>query len=453
MAAAAGKLLQQTAPWLGLGAVVVVAVVLWSGLGSNASTPDLAQTRNQTAPVVRENITISVTASGVVKPLTPVNISPKQSGRLATLYVEQGDRVKAGQVLARMDATDLEGPLLDAQGRVAAAQANLAKLQAGNRPQEVAQAEASQRDAAAQLATAEQSFNRNQALVKVGAISQSALDLSNDQYRSAQARLSAAQAQLDLLKAGSRQEDIAAARAQVLQARGNLRTIQTQLDNTVIRAPFAGIITQKFTNPGAFVTPTTSASATSSATSSSILSLANSLEAVISVAESDIRNIYPGQVVNLQVDAYPDQVFKGKVRLVAPEAVVVQNVTSFEVRVQVLAAAGLPPLRSGMNLKGEFLVGQVKDALMVPTTSVVMEQETTGVYLPPKSKDEAKEAKPDFQPIKVGATVGSQTQVLSGLKEGERVFVTLPARRKPNDRPVNTNSPLGSPQPNSRTPR
>jgi HlyD family secretion protein len=222
----------------------------------------------------------------------------------------------------------------------------------------------------------------------------------------------------------------------VLQARGALKTIQTQLNDTVIRAPFSGIVTQKYADVGAFVTPTTSASATTSATSSSILALANDLEAVANVSETDVRNIYPGQPVELQVDAYPGRIFKGRVRLVAPESVVVQNVTSFQVRVKVLDDKK-NELKSGMNLTANFLVGQRKSALLVPTPAVVSEAAGTGVYLLQGK------GKPVFRPIRVGATVGTQTEVLSGLTVEDRVFITSPGKRKPNDKPV-TPSPFSS---------
>jgi ABC-type dipeptide/oligopeptide/nickel transport system ATPase component len=110
----------------------------------------------------------------------------------------------------------------------------------------------------------------------------------------------------------------------VLRARGDLATIQAQVNDTVIRAPFAGAVSQTYADVGAFVTPTTSASATSAATSSSILALASELEAVVNVAEVDVGAIRPGQPVDLQVDAFPRQRFCGVVRLVALEAVVEQ---------------------------------------------------------------------------------------------------------------------------------
>jgi HlyD family secretion protein len=383
----------------------------------------------QTAPVVRQDVTVKVSAAGTVKPITPINISPKQSGQVAKLYVDQGSRVKTGQILARMDDRNLQGQLLQAQGNLAAAEANFRKLQAGNRPQEIQQAERNLQEAQAQSIASRSTYESNVQLFASGAISRNALDTSRSTYEANQARINSLQQQYSLIRAGSRSEDIDAARAQVLQARGGLTTIQTQINDTIIRAPFSGIVTQKYADAGAFVTPTTSASATTSATSSSILALANALEAIANVSESDVRNIYPGQPVELQVDAYPGRMFKGKVRLVAPESVVSQNVTSFQVRVQILDDTK-NELKSGMNLTASFLVGQRKGALLIPTPAVVSEAQGTGVYLLQGKSTSV------FRPVRVGATVGTQTEVLSGLTADDRVFITSPGKRKPNDKPV-----------------
>ena len=428
------KVINRRTIWLVLGLLVLSVVGVSGWLLWQQSQQETEQTtlQTQTAPVVRQDVTIKVSAAGTIKPMTPINISPKQSGRVAKLYVDQGSQVKAGQLLVRMDDTNLQGELLQAQGSLAAAEANLRKLQAGNRPQEIQQAEQNLKEAEAQIIASRSTYESNVQLFSSGAISRNALDTSRSTYEAAQARINALQQQLNLSRAGSRSEDIDAARAQVLQARGALKTIQTQINDTFIRAPFSGIITQKYADSGAFVTPTTSASATTSATSSSILALANNLEAIANVAESDVRNIYSGQSVELRVDAYPDRIFKGKVRLVAPESVVAQNVTSFQVRVQILDDAK-NQLKSGMNLTASFLVGQHKGALLIPTPAVVSEAEGTGVYL---LQNGSNRDKPVFRPIRVGATVGTQTEVLSGLTVEDRVFITSPGKRKPNDKPV-----------------
>jgi HlyD family secretion protein len=119
--------------------------------------------------------------------------------------------------------------------------------------------------------------------------------------------------------------------------------------------------------------------------------------------------------------------------------VVVQNVTSFQVRIR-LEDPDRARLLSGMNFTASFQVGRHPNALLIPTTAIVSEREGTGVFvLGPRQK-------PVFRPIRVGATVGTQSEVLTGLKAGEHVFLTFPGRRPANDRPVRSNSPFQQPQ-------
>lgn len=362
----------------------------------------------ETTVVVRRDVTIKVSAAGSIKPLTPVNISPKAAGKVVALLVDQGDQVKAGQIVARMDHSNLVGQLLRERGNLEAAQGNL-------------------REAEAQLLSIKANFRSNQQLYQAGGV-------SHNDYTASQSQFLATQAHIRSL------------RAQVVQAQGDLKTAQALMNDTVIRAPFSGVVTQKYANVGAFVTPTTSASATTSATSSSILALAGPLEAVASVSEIDEPSIYKGQPVQIRVDAYPDLVVHGRVRLIAPESVVVQNVTSFEVRITI-DHRDLAGLRSGMNITADFLVGEHRNALLIPTPAIVSQKEGTGVYLLSNG------LRPLFHPIKVGATVGSATEVLAGLKEGERIYITFPGSRKPNGKPVTASSPLAQPGGAGRPPR
>jgi HlyD family secretion protein len=158
---------------------------------------------------------------------------------------------------------------------------------------------------------------------------------------------------------------------------------------------------------------------------------------VANVAETDIRHIRVGQTVALQVDAYPDRPFKGQVRRVAPASVVVQNVTSFQVRIKILDDLE-QQLRSGMNLTALFQVQQRPQALVIPTMAILNQRQGMGVYVL-SARDE-----PEFRPIQVGATVDGQTEVLEGLAVGERVFTTFPGQRQPQDQPVKP-STFGTP--------
>ncbi len=482
-----------------------------------------------TVPVAAKDLTARITASGVVQPVRRVNLSPKTQGRLAELYVEQGDRVTAGQVIARMESKELEAQLLQAEARLARSKANLQKLQTGTRPEEiaaaqarfdqslarlaeleagtrseeVAQAQARLREAQARLADAEsgsledeiaqaearivanqaeldlalQRVNRYQNLQAEGAVSQDRLEeFYRDQRRltalgdeaqrrleqlqqsqvsqiqrlretveqerqalrrlengarpqeidRAEAEVAEVKSQLNELINGTRVEDIAAAEAEVAEAEGQVRYYQTQLEDTVIRAPFAGVISQRYAVEGAFVTPATSASDASSATSTSIVALAKDLEVLAKIPEADIGQIKPNQRVEIVADAFPDQVFQGRVHLVAPEAVKERDVTLFQARIDIIDD-GKEKLQSGMNVDLQFVGDRLEDALVVPTVSIVTNKGQTGVLVPDENNQ------PMFQPVTIGLQIGNEIQVLEGVNAGEQVFLELPEGKKFED--------------------
>ena len=449
------------------GVLVVGTATTYTLVNQGANKEDIAQL---TVPVAAKNVTLRITASGKVVPVQSVNISPKNPGVLSQLYVQQGDRIQQGQILARMDSAGIEAQrsqyranlaqsqaqlaealagsrpqeIAQARARLAQAQAQLAQAKAGNRPQEIAQSQSQVDAAQAKVNYTSGQVKRYQYLYDQGAENKQLLDQAISEDKSArasleeakkgfslvqtgtrteeiaqrQAAVNEARAALVLLEDGTRSEEIVQRQASVEAAKAQLKGVQVQLEDTIIRAPLSGIVTQKYADPGAFVTPTTSASTSASATSSSIVAVARGLEILAQVPEADLGRIKPGQQVEIVADAYPDRVFKGHVRLIAPEAVVEQGVTSFQVRVAL--DSGTDKLRSGLNVDLTFLGDRVNDALVLPTVSIVTEKGQTGVLVP-----DAKN-KPQFREVTIGAQIQNQTQILGGVKEGDRVFVNPP---------------------------
>lgn len=434
-----------------------------------------------------EPLSVEIKASGTVEPIQSVNISPKNPGRLIKLLVDQGMTVKQGQVLAVMENAEIQaqgyqaqarlneasanlkaaevripGEIAQAQARFAQAQARFAQNQASlnksqeSIPKDIEQARSQLRAIESRYKLAESRVKRNQALVEQGAITEDDFDAVVNDYLNAKANLLEAVQRLEQFKNTANpeidqlQQDILESQAAVAEAqiafeqrqrtadaeiaqlkaamdaaRGQLEQFKIQYNDTIIRAPFDGIITQRFATEGAFVTPTTSASSTASATSTSILAMARGIKVVAKVPEVDLSLLQPGQGAAIVADAYPDAIFKGQVVRIAPEAIVEQNVTSFEVTV------ALPPgqdkLLSKMNVDVTFLGQQLSDALVVPTVAIVTQEGKTGVYVP----DE--ENKPKFQPVNIGLVLDDKTQVLSGLTPGQPVFIDLPENPKEKD--------------------
>lgn len=412
-----------------------------------------------TLTVIKSSVDLSISASGVIRPVQEVKISPKQTGLVKKLIVKQGDIVKKGDVIAYMDDSNLIGQVEASRSAMKLAQANYDKVQKGNRPQEIKDAEAQVEKAEDGVVFANNTYKRAQALVqskqaelkrdranaqrmvqlaKEGAVSEQdrlnavtvqnvasiSLEQAKQELSQAQSTVEQAKAELDslkqrlsLLQAGFREEDKRAAKFSVEQAKGQLKFLRSQLNDCVIRAPFDGIISQKYADEGAIVTPTT-ASATTSATSSSIVSLAGVLEMVASVSETDMGHLKIGQKVRIIANAYPSKEFIGTVNLLAPAAVVTQNVTTFEVHASIDDDKD-HLLMSGMNVKAEFIAGELEDVLVIPAVCIISEKGKTGVLVPGKA------GKPTFKKIRIGRTAGNNTQIIGGLSEGDKVFVSL----------------------------
>lgn len=495
---------------------------LMESLSNGSATKPLTQT------VERKTVPTTITANGTVKAYRSINLSPKTAGVVKSLLVKEGDRVRQGQRVALMDDSSLRGQLAQYQGQLIQQQANLQRLQAGNRPQDIAKAEAQLAEvtanlqqlqagnrpqdiakaeaqlaevtanlqqlqagnrpqeiaqAAARLQQAqatlkqrERDWQRYQQLFRSGAISGQTVeqkradrDVAQNQVLEAQQVLALqqagarpeqiAQAQakvaqqvqvvallkagtrkeeitqaqakvaqqvqaVALLKAGTRKEEINQARAQVQSAQGALKTIQDQIKETEVLAPFDGIVLEKYADVGAFVSPSMGGGSGSSASSSSLLMLSSDRQqVVVNLSESQIAKVKLAQAVTIKADAFPGEQFTGKVEQIAPQAKIAQNVTSVEVRLSINSATATK-LVAGMNVEANFEVGQLANAIFVPNAAVVKQAEGAGVYV------WGSDNKSVFRQIQTGTTVGKQTEVKSGLQGDEQVLLSPPAEQK-----------------------
>ncbi|VEP14961.1 RND family efflux transporter, MFP subunit [Hyella patelloides LEGE 07179] len=428
------------------------------------------QIEELTETVVQENLAVRIRASGRVEPIKNVNVSPKNPGRLIRLLVEQGDLVSQGQTLAIMENTEvaaqkaeaeaqlqqaiasleqnqvtIQGNTNQAQARFAQAKAQLQAIKA-RIPKEISQAEAQLQSAQSRLNLTAERIKRNRYLLERGAISQDEFDEAVNENSNAQANLKeieerlvqlkttespeiaqleaqVTEAQIDLQqKQNSSQNEIAAFKAQVTAAQASLQQIEIQYSDTVVTAPFDGTVTQRYAVEGSFVTPTTSASTSASASATSIVALAQGLEIIAKVPEVDISQLREGQKVEIVADAYSEEVFEGEVKRIAPEAIVEDNVTSFEVRISLVT--GEDKLRSKMNVDVTFIGQELNNSLVVPTVAIVTEKGETGVM---KLNDKGQ---PEFTPVTIGLTIKDKTQVLEGITSEDRVFIDLPEERR-----------------------
>ena len=387
----------------------------------------------QTATVERQDLASQILAGGLVQAERSTTVSPENAGKISELFIQEGDTVRQGQIIARMVDRRSQAAVAQSEAAVAQAQADLAKRQFGVRDEEIVQAQARVNTAQSVIAVteaavrkAENERSRFQQLANQGAISPNELETYTTAAEQAQAnlkadqqRLAEAEAALATLLNGTRPEDIAEGEAALAQAEASLATAQIQLEDAVVRAPFDGVITRRFAETGDFVAPTTAASTGDGATSTSIAELSSGLEIDAKVPEASIAKLRVGQSVEIVSVAYPDDTFQGEIKLIAPRATREERVTFFQVKVKLLS--GQSQLRSGMTVRLTFLGDPIEDALVIPLAALVTQPNgDKGVYLATET------AAPEFRPVQVGTITGAKVEVLSGLALGDRILIEPP---------------------------
>ncbi|MBW9063260.1 secretion protein HlyD [Rhizobium herbae] len=240
-----------------------------------------------------------------------VSLGFRVNGRLSEVAVDEGDAVKRGAVLARLDARPYDYAVRSAEANAAALRATLDKLKAGPRPTEIAQTRANYNASVAELRNAELELTRAEQLRPRGTISQSAFDQATAAKAMAAARAEAARQALNLIEEGTRAEDIATAAAQLQAAEAALASARTSLEDTELRAPNDGVILSRVRETGAIVAP---------ADSVFVLSLTEPVWVRAYVAEPDLGRIHPGMKVKVTSDTRPNDAYEGTIGFISPVA-------------------------------------------------------------------------------------------------------------------------------------
>ena len=240
-----------------------------------------------------------------------VNLGFRVSGRVSEVLKDEGAAVSAGDTLARLDPAPLQQEVAQAQAALAAAEADLQRLAAGYRPEEIAQARAAASQLEATLANNRLIAQRAAGLLKNNAATQQDFDNASTAAIATEKQLDSARANLALMLAGYRAEDIARARAQVAQAAAALETARIRLSDTTLAAPSAGTLLVRALEPGAIVQPGATVFT---------LSLDNPVWARAYIDEPDLGKIAPGKKVEIFTDSRPGQPYAGVIGFISPRA-------------------------------------------------------------------------------------------------------------------------------------
>ncbi len=372
------------------GAVLALAALLWVLL-ERPGTP-VVRTAVARAATDAAADTSVLDASGYVTARREATVSAKITGKVTEVLIEEGMRVEEGAVLARLDDTETKAQLALAKAQLDAARSQVAEIRA-------------------QLDEAERDFVRQNALVK-------------DRLAAVQA-LDAARAQRDTLRAR-----LANTEEQIEVAEASVEVARVQLDDIVIRAPFAGIVVAKAAQPGEMISPISAGGGFTRTGIGTIVDM-DSLEVEVDVNEAYINRVRPGQPVEATLNAYPDWKIPAEVIAIIPTAD--RNKATVKVRIAIKEKD--PRIVPDMGVRVAFLnpnkgnaaASPAASGVVVPAEAVRAEGDGGVVFVYADGKVERRH-------VTLGAKSGSTHQVLSGVAGGERVVLSPPDSLENGDR-------------------
>jgi RND family efflux transporter MFP subunit len=367
--------------WLIVAAVLVVAAGgLWYGLRPGGVPIHVAVAQPVSGPSRAASL---LDASGYVVARRQATVASKITGRLVELDIEEGDHVKANQTIAKLDAANIQAALDQALAQLEFAKAGLAETDVN-------------------LKNAQRDFDRQTRLLVGHFVSQAAVDNS--------------ETSLDALKA-----QLATQRRNVTVAERGVSVAQRNLDDTTVRAPFAGVVTVKAAQPGEIVSPISAGGGFTRTGIGTIVDM-DSLEIQVDVNENFINRVAPDQRVTAKLNAYPDWQIPARVIAVVPTADRSKGTVLVRIALDQKDARILPE----MGVRVSFLAGESPQGAEGPAAAA-------GVSLPSAAVQAAAGgtgvvfvvhgATLERRAVRLGSTVGDQVAILSGLTVGERVAV------------------------------
>jgi HlyD family secretion protein len=386
---------------IALGVVVVLVVVL-AALGVFRGSKPIPPEKIVT--IERGDIARSVVARGKIEPLSKVEVKSKANGIIIFLLADVGDSVTNGQVLAELDKEDLQAQVRQAKATVDAEEAN---LHAATAEEAKARIEAANPD----LEFARRDFVRAQELFKQKIASQQQLDDASRAHEVAKNRQQLLDATVQTAVAQVEQ-----ARARVAAAKAAHDRAEETLRYATIRAPFPGVVLTRPTEVGDAVSSILNMG--SAATLIMTLGDMSSVYIKGEVDEADIGKAECGQRVRTKVESFPNESFEGVVKRIAPMGRELNNVTTFEVRVSILNPQGR--LRVNMTANAEIVLEEHKNVLLVPESALVYDKDkkVSVQRLAPETSQGWRKT-----PVKTGISNGQRTEVLDGLKEGDKLVL------------------------------
>jgi len=366
---------------IGLIVLIVIALIIFFNLRANREK----SIKVKVEKVKKQNLTSIISASGEVKPRKNVNISALIPGRVIKIGVEEGQYVKKGDFLLKLDSAQYEANVEREKATIASLEADLIQAEA-------------------RLKRDKQAYERAKSLYKEQLISEEELENAKTQYEISLANVQSIKHRIE-------------------QAKASLQSSLDNLKKTIYYSPIDGVITSLRIEEGEVVITGTMNNPGTVLMTIADLSV---MEVEVEVDETDVVNVKVGQEAEVKVDAFPDLVIKGKVTEVGSSALTKLGTASAEEAKDFKVVITLinPPenLKPGLSASADIIVARKENVLAVPISALVLKEdkekkkEIEGVYV-------VREGRAYFQPVEKGIMGEMMIEIKSGLKEGEEVVV------------------------------
>lgn len=366
-----------------------------------------AQTKEEAVAVETKKIVLGdiddvTKLSGRIEAEDAVDVVSKIPGKVAEVLCEVGDYVEKGEPLVVLETNELQAQMAQAQAALAAARANLSANESGVLPQQVEQVRASYEQAKANYNNAKADYGRMKALYEADAIAKQAFDGMTLKYEVAKTQYETAKEQLRLTQ-GRVPKNVETLRAQVAQAEAAVQLIQTNIDNSVIRAPISGEVSMRMVEPGEMA-----------AAGYPLASLVNvdNVKVVIDVSEEEINKVEDGQEAEIKVDALEEEEpMAGIVSIVPPAS----NPTRlFQVKIDIENPDH--KLKPGMFADVDIVTGTRENVVVAPKDSILIKKHGNIAYV-------VKDGKAEERIVNIGVSNGKNVEITKGLKKGEQLVV------------------------------
>jgi HlyD family secretion protein len=423
----------EPSPWarrfIVFGVLLFLALGAWNFLSQRldaAPEVEIARAKSLTASAAPQGVVLN--ATGYIVAAHKIQVAAKVIGKVKFIGVNKGDRVRENDILVRLEDDEYQAQLQQAKGQLAMLQARLEEAMNGSRPEEVAQALANVESAKADLQNAKVSLDRSKSLVSENVAPRQSLDDAQARYDSALQKVNALQKTYELVKIGPRREQIDAIRGQIDQAKGMVAFAETNLANTIIRAPVTGTILERGVEKGEFVTTSFVGERGAKGYVVTMADL-NDLEAELDISQNDFAKLHAAQHGVVTTDAFPDRKYDGFIKEISPEA----NRQKATVQVKVKITRPDEYLRPEMNASVAFISDEK------PAAAAAEAQPKPVVLVPAASiKDGAVfvvlDGKALRRTVKTGAVSPQGVRIEQGLIGGEDVIVNPPAGLKNGDK-------------------